>query len=340
MDTLLSHTTSDDRRDLFAATAARMGIDERLIEKDFWVCWMLRRLFALPDIGDHLTFKGGTSLSKAFGLIARFSEDIDLIVERSWLGVPDAPTGSHRQWINKIKDACRKKVKDTLYPRLKDELTARLLGGSWDLIAEQTSNEDPRELRFVYPSVLPATPGGYVRPEIKMEFTARSEGEPAVLANVQPYAATEFPKMFTTAETALRCLAPERTLFEKATLLHEELLRPIESGVRPRLSRHFYDLAQMHARGLGERALANLALYEGVVRHRAAFFAVGWMGDYSTLIDGPLILQPAEDRRAAWKRDYDDMKVMLFHEPPPFEDLLATAGAFAASLNAARGLKG
>jgi hypothetical protein len=123
-----------------------------------------------------------------------------------------------------------------------------------------------------------------------MEFTARSDGEPSVQANVQPYAATEFPHVFTAAETPLRCLAPKRTFFEKATLLHEELLRPIESGVRPRLSRHFYDLAQMHAKGLGRDATADLALYEVVVRHRAAFFGNRWMGDYSALLDGPLIL--------------------------------------------------
>jgi len=137
----------------------------------------------------------------------------------------------------------------------------------------------------------------------------------------------------------LRCLAPKRTFFEKATLLHEELLRPIESGMRPRLSRHFYDLAQMHAKGLGQDAIADLALYEGVVRHRAAFFRNKWMGDYTALLDGPLILRPTEDRRAAWNRDYDDMKVMLFHEPPPFEELLAVADKIASSLNAARGIK-
>ena len=102
MDTLLSRTTPEDRRDLFTATADRMGIGARLVEKDYWVCWMLRRLFTLPEIAGHLTFKGGTSLSKAFGLIERFSEDIDLIIERSWLGVPDAPTGSTVQWLKKI----------------------------------------------------------------------------------------------------------------------------------------------------------------------------------------------------------------------------------------------
>jgi hypothetical protein len=155
MDTLLSRLTPQERRELFAATAARMGIDERLIEKDFWVCWMLRRLFTLPEIGDHLTFKGGTSLSKAFSLIRRFSEDIDPIVERSWLGMPETPSGSPRQWLNKIKDACRGKVRDVLVPALEKESARLLSGESWKLIAEQTRDEDPRELRFIYPTVLP-----------------------------------------------------------------------------------------------------------------------------------------------------------------------------------------
>ena len=338
MDTLLSRTTPEDRRDLFTATADRMGIGARLVEKDYWVCWMLRRLFTLPEIAGHLTFKGGTSLSKAFGLIERFSEDIDLIIERSWLGVPDAPTGSAVQWLKKIKKACRYKVRDELVPTLTRDIGNRLAGEPWRFVSPQEIDEDPRVIHFHYPTVLPPSVGDYVQAQVTLEFNARSDAEPAQEATVRAYAAAEFPTVLPDADIRLRCLAPERTFFEKATLLHEELCRPIQQGVRPRLSRHFYDLAQMLARGVGERALADLALYDRVMRHRAAFFANDWMGDYSAMRTGPLILKPSDDRHAEWERDYVQMNAMFFREPPNFGDVIAAVDAFAAKLNSMRKL--
>lgn len=338
MDTLLSRTTATQRRELFDATAGRMGIGAHLVEKDFWVCWTLRRLFSLPEAGKHLTFKGGTSLSKAFGLIARFSEDIDLIIERSWISVPDSPTGSTLQWLKKIKKACRYKVRDVLFPELFNDITDRLPRGTWELTAPQSSDEDPRVILFRYPSVLPPIVGGYVQSEVKMEFNARSEAEPVQEATILPYAATEFPAVIPDGKTRLRCLAPERTFLEKATLLHEELCRPLAQGVRPRLSRHFYDLAQMLAGGIGDRALADLTLFDRVVHHRAAFFASDWMGDYNTLLSGPLILKPSDDRHSAWALDYRLMSEMFFTEPPAFDAVISQVHAFATKLNMLRGV--
>ena len=338
MDTLLTRTTAEQRRDLFVATGERMGISAQLVEKDFWVCWILRRLFTLPELAGHLTFKGGTSLSKAFGIIERFSEDIDLIIERSWLGIPDEPTGSSVQWLKKVKRACRRKLSEVLIPMLQKDIADRLSAESFELSTNQTSDEDPRVFFFHYPTVLSETPPGYVQPVVKMEFNARSDSEPAHEAIVRPYAAIEFPDVLPASETRLRCLAPERTFLEKATLLHEELLRPIALGVRLRLSRHYYDLEQMLRHGIGERALADLALYERVVRHRALFFPNDWMGDYSTMLNGPLILKPSDERLPDWRRDYEQMTVMFFREPPKFDDLLIAADEFAAKINAVRGL--
>ncbi len=338
MDTLLARTTPDERRDLFVATGARMGISEHIIEKDFWVCWTLRRLFSIPKIGAHLTFKGGTSLSKAYALIERFSEDVDLTLERSWLGVADAPTGSPRQWLNKLKDACRSAVSEMVVPALEADMKQRLSGEQWSLIAPQKQDEDPRELLFRYPSVLSAPKTPYVGPEVKMEFSARSEIEPAREASVRPYAAIEFPDVIPDAAVPLRCLDPERTLFEKATLLQEELQRPFDQGVRKYLSRHYYDLAQMVHRGVAASALAKIALYDDVVRHRSTFFKNRWMGDYAAMRKGPLILQPTGERLEDWYRDYAQMEIMLFRSPPDFSDLLATAQAFAERVNTARGI--
>jgi hypothetical protein len=173
-----------------------------------------------------------------------------------------------------------------------------------------------------------------------MEFNSRSDAEPAGEADVRPYVAIEFPELLPAAETRLRCLAPERTFLEKATLVHEELHRPIEYGVRPRLSRHIYDLAEMLARGIEPRVMENLDLYDAVVRHRAVFFANEWMGDYSGMLTGPLILRPTGQRLAEWRRDYEETNIMFFTHAPGFADLLDTVDAFAGRLNKARGLNG
>jgi hypothetical protein len=193
---------------------------------------------------------------------------------------------------------------------------------------------------FRYPTAFPERVGDYVLSEVKMEFNSRSDAEPANEAEVRPYAAIEFPDVLPEAGTRLRCLAPERTFLEKATLLHEELLRPIQLGVRSRLSRHIYDLAQMLAHGFEGRILDNLDLYQAVVRHRAVFFANDWMGDYSGMLTGMLILRPADDRLAEWRRDYKETGIMFFSEPPPFGDLLDAVDSFARNLNKARGLTG
>jgi hypothetical protein len=172
-----------------------------------------------------------------------------------------------------------------------------------------------------------------------MEFNARSDAEPSQEAAVHPYSATYFPDALPDSETVLRCLAPERTLVEKLTLVHEELLRPIGLGVRLQLSRHYYDIAQMVASGVGERVIADLALYERVVSHRALFFPNEWMGDYEAMRNGPLILKPADDRLPYWRRDYEQMNTMFFRKPPKFDELIFSADAFAMRLNAARGGK-
>lgn len=336
MDTLLTRTTPEERLELFNQTAAKMGISARLVEKDFWVCWILQRLFNLPEFGPHLTFKGGTSLSKAFGLIERFSEDIDLIIERSWLGVADAPEGSPKQWIKKIKEACRYKVRGSLLPLLEEEVKTRLGDQPWELTAPEQKDADPRVILFRYPTVMTSPADAYVRSEIKLEINARSDADPVQNATIRPYAAVEFPDVFPNGEFCVQCLSPERTFFEKATLLHEELCRPVEQGVRPRLSRHFYDLAAMLERGISDRIMAVPTLYDKVVEHRAVFFANGWMGDYSAMKSGPLILTLASERRSEWQKDYEQMKEMFFSDPPTFEVMMNTVETFVTKFNKIR----
>ena len=205
------------------------------VDKDFWVCWTLRELFNLPDIGNHLTFKGGTSLSKAWGLIERFSEDIDIVVDKDALGFagdagPDRATGSNerRRRIDRLMEACRKWVQGELKPALEKTITERFgTHEGWHLEVDPDM-ADGQCLLFHYPSAFPVAEAGYVRPVVKIELGARSDDWPAESCTITPYVAEALPQAIPNAAFFVAALAAERTFWEKAMLLHEETFRPAD----------------------------------------------------------------------------------------------------------------
>ncbi len=197
------------------------------MEKDFWVCWVLRELFSVQEFGPHLTFKGGTSLSKGWKLIQRFSEDIDVVIDRAFLGFggelsPEhAPSNKQRERrLEDLRAACQRHIRDVLTPALTERLRKRLGNESWQLELDP-SDPDNQALLFKYPSAAAAT-GAYIRPVVKIEFGARSDTDPSETPTIQPYLAEALPELFNSAAFQVRTLAPERTFWEKASLLHEE----------------------------------------------------------------------------------------------------------------------
>jgi hypothetical protein len=182
----------EERRLAYQQADAQMGLQALSVEKDFWVCWTLRELFALPEIGEHLTFKGGTSLSKAWKLIERFSEDIDLIVDKGILGFdgdasPDsAPSNKQRRTrLEGLMGACRQWVQGTLQPALANRLLT-ISGGADCKLEVDPDMEDGQCLLFWYPSVFPPGTAGYVRPVVKIELGARSDDWPHEDKTIQP----------------------------------------------------------------------------------------------------------------------------------------------------------
>lgn len=308
-------------------TAARKGWASPSVEKDFWVCWVLRALFAMPDLASHLTFKGGTSLSKVWNLIDRFSEDIDLTIDRAALGFggnegPDqAPSAKQRQKrLKALKDACRDHVQSHVLPQLAAIMTAEL-SGNWTLKPDET-DPDGQTLLFAYPTHFAAQQHRYVRPVVKIELGARSDPWPAQSAVVRPYIAEAFPQAFSKPDCDVVALAPERTFWEKAMLLHEETYRPADKARRPRMARHYYDLYQLIIHGVAARALEDRQLFEQVVEHRRVFFAHNWV-DYETLRPGSLRLLPLPEQQSGWREDYAAMQGEMFgNAPPPFDTLL------------------
>jgi hypothetical protein len=255
----------------------RLGLSAGSVEKDLWVCWTLRALFRLPSSGPHLTFKGGTSLSKGWKLIDRFSEDIDVVINREFLGFAgaDAPeeAPSNKQRVKRLEAlmlAAQHHIRDVLSAELEQEI--RRLLPSMDLWKLEPDTDDPdgQTLLFHYPPAMGAT--AYVRPVVKIELGARSDTEPSATPEITPYLAAALPGEIADSRFTVRAVAPERTFWEKAALLHEETYREGSAAPKARLARHYYDLWCLITRGVAERAEADTGLFDRVAAHRAVFF--------------------------------------------------------------------
>jgi hypothetical protein len=329
-----------ERRLAYQQVDAQLGLQALSVEKDFWVCWTLSELFTLPGIGEHITFKGGTSLSKAWRLIQRFSEDIDLVVDKEVLGfdgetAPDkAPSNKQRKArLEALMETCRQWVQGTLQPALVRRIKAALGETGWQVEVDPDM-PDGQCLLFHYPSVFPAGIAGYVRPVVKIELGARSDDWPHETKTIQPYVTELFPSFASDSAFLVRVLAPERTFWEKACLLHEETFRPSDKPRRIRMARHYYDLWCLLRAGVGERALANIQLFKRVAEHRKIFFRFSWV-DYTTHKPGTFRLVPPSGHLPKWKADYEAMLgPMFFGETPSFEEMMAAALEFENTFNA------
>lgn len=332
-----------DRRLACLKMEGEQRLQAASVEKDFWACWTLRELFGLPGLGAQMTFKGGTSLSKAWGLIDRFSEDIDIVVDKEPLGFggeasPDrAPSNKQRRRrLEELMAACRNWVQGDLKHALEERIAGQLGGSAkWSLVVDPDA-DDGQCLLFEYPGAFPAAEAGYVRPVVKIELGARSDDWPSEPRTVTPYVAQLFPK--TSGDFArVPTLTAERTFWEKALLLHEETFRPPDKPRRIRMARHYYDVWCLITRGVAHRAMDDAALFERVVEHREIFFRLGWV-DYATLRRGSLRLTPPDDHRDAWRLDYDAMAESMFYgERPPFDEILGVVGEFERRFNAGAG---
>jgi hypothetical protein len=319
----------DERRLYFIQTAEQMRLAPQIIEKDFWVCWTLRELFALPEIGSMLIFKGGTSLSKAYRLIERFSEDVDVSMDRTGLGFGDANSDpeavisgkERRRRIDRLKEACKRKIADELRPAMiKTIETALGDARGWSLTVDE-DDPDRQTLLYAYPSSLPEATGAYIRPAVKIEMGARSDHWPSAQVRIAPYVAERFPAAFETTDFIVKVLAAERTFWEKATLLHAEYHRPPDKEIPLRLSRHYYDTSRLILSGIGEKAIAHSGLLQRAVEHKKVFFPSAW-AHYDQAIPGSLRLTPHPMRIRQLEDDYDKMREMFFADQPVFAEVL------------------
>ena len=322
------------------AAQKRPEILPGFIEKDFWVCWVLHRIFEVLQFRPHLIFKGGTSLSKVYRAIERFSEDVDLSLSRRDLGFADdrdpeqagISKKAARRRLDTLVAECQTVVREKLVPDLRTDFDAALGASGWSLDLDPN---DPQTIIFKYPPSVLSVSVSYVRPAIRLEMGARSDDWPAADAEITPYAAEVFPDLFTIRSCRVRTLAAERTFWEKATLLHAECHRPTDKPSRERLSRHYYDLYRLAQQPISERALAQRALLERVIAHKSFFFAQAW-AHYETARPGTFRLLPVADRLAALRRDYQDMETMIFGGVPAWGDIVRELERLEARINTFR----
>ena len=219
-----------DRRDAFLGAATRLGTPEQNVEKDFWVAWTLDVLFnGLPAGHPRFLFKGGTSLSKAYGLISRFSEDIDITIFREDLGqaasIPELEALSRKKRqakLDAIKNTCREYIQNTLAQQFGEVVRAALVDSNIDVngpnVVIDGDDADGQSLLFWYPSVTVGR-DSYIRPAVKIESGAKSALDPHEDLNIVPYVSTEVPQLALRAEHVTTVVA-ERTFWDKIIIVH------------------------------------------------------------------------------------------------------------------------
>lgn len=304
---------------------------------------MLRELFALPEYSRHLTFKGGTSLSKCWNLIDRFSEDIDLVLDRESLGFggddsPEAPDLSRKERDRRLA-AVSRACSHAVATKIKPALMARLgviipAGETWSLDIDDT-DRDNATLLFHYPHIGQVAARGYVTPSVKLEFGARGDPGPKAERGVVSFVAEEYPRLFDVPPVPVGALRPERTFLEKLMLLHEEVVRQPPRSLKARLARHYYDVYCLIRAGIGREVAADRALFDRAAAHRQLYFHKSGV-DYSTLRPDSLRLTPPPDQVSAWKTDYGAMGEMFAGTPPPFDEVLSVVGDFEREFNLIR----
>lgn len=332
-----ANDTPENRDEAFRQAAAELGFAKAIVEKDFWVCWSLQHLFALPSFGDHLIFKGGTSLSKAYDVIHRFSEDVDLSLDRAQLGFegdsdPESPNfsgGRRKALLQDLQDAAEATVAGPLL----EEISSAFSGKLEQPYSLQLDEGNPQTILFAYPS-LGGEDQGYMKPVVRFEFGARGALLPAEQRTLSPYVQQAFPDLPGLSQVDVRTLGIERTFWEKATILHMLFHQDAGKPLADRMSRHYYDMAQLTLHDAKARALANIDLLSEVSHHKSVFFKAAW-ARYEDAKPGSLRLTPGEHLEAALRRDYVGMREMIMGDAPSFGDVMSAIAKLEEEINAA-----
>jgi len=315
---------------LIRATSLEKKLSPAIIEKDLWVCVILDYLFTKSPWKNNLAFKGGTSLSKAYNLIERFSEDIDLILDWRVLGYNEKEpieerSANQQDKLNKeVLGKTANFLQETFIPKIREDLG--------ELIKRNL------EISYHNDAVVIGYGNAYddksILHEIRLEIGALAAWTPTQVATIRPYIAEVYPKQFSNVSTNIRTTTPERTFWEKITILHREAFRSEGNLIPPRMSRHYYDVDRMAKLGILDRALTEPELLTQVADFKAKFYPQKW-ARYELARLGSLRLIPPETALKALERDYSAMGGMIYGEHPNFAELMENIAKIEQKLNQA-----
>lgn len=304
-----------ERSEIFEAASGKLGMKPAAIEKDFWICWVLKILFDEPELSRTILFKGGTSLSKVFKVIERFSEDIDLILD--WRLVTDENPELKRSRTQ--QDKFNSQINEATEKYIKENMLTEIQALVAPACSAQASKDEPQIIDIFYPSVFK---DDYLRPAIRLEIGPLASWIPHAQYTIKPYASDAYPDLFESADCRVRAIKAERTFWEKATILHQETHRS-NSPQPVRYSRHYYDLSRMCHSEIKNRALADLDLLKDVVGFKKKFYSCSW-AKYDSAKPGTFKLIPPGHILKGTRQDYEHMADMIFGEYPSFDEILDT----------------
>lgn len=317
----------EDKIELYEKIKLQIGLSPKAAEKDWWVCHVIHSIFSLT-CAEALTFKGGTSLSKAWDITRRFSEDVDISFDKSFFGL----SGGTRSQRDRIRKLSRSYIENEMAPELK--ATLNVFGG-WESEVKvrhrKDSDADPTVLIIPYRSLLPED--DYIKGEVKVEFSCRSPREPREMRKIEPFAVQLSP-VIDYPGTCIPTVSPTRTFLEKVFLLHEEFQKNYPRYKR--MSRHLFDLYRLDQTGFAEKAMADTDLYQSLVEHRRVFNAMRDI-DYSRHTPENLAILPPAEVLPLWKEDYEMMQnKFIYGDSPSFSELMKHLTALQERLRAIR----
>lgn len=304
------------------SVALKKGMNAAIIEKDLWVCITLDYLFHHSKWKSHFVFKGGTCLSKAYHLIERFSEDIDLILDWRILGYKiqepweDRTNTKQQKFIKESNEKLFSFLQNEFLPEFKKGMS-QMLGINCNMYIEK---DDLGTVVFAYPRVYDDSS---ILNTIRLEIGILASWIPLRETTIKSFIKEEFPNIIASDDIKILSTTPERTFWEKITILHQEAFRPENSLIPLRYSRHYYDIYCMCKKGVDKLALGDISLLDEVTLFKSRFYPRRW-ARYDLSKIGTIKLLPASHSLSRLNEDYKAMRSMIYGEYPSFEDLLST----------------
>lgn len=315
----IANLSPEDRKFIFDTAAIKLKIHPAIIEKDFWICYILDYLFNKSQYKSHFTFKGGTSLSKAYSVITRMSEDIDLILDWEVLGIQRTEPLLDRS--KRQQEILNQKLNNLAQEFITNELKLDLVNGLVNISGLNVEViKEEQLINIFYPKIYDNGIAG-ILPCVRLEIGPLAAWAPGSIVEVKPYLDGIIPN-FQIEGTKVRTVTIARTFWEKITILHQEANRPYNKAIPSRYSRHYYDVYQIYTSKYIDKILSDRELLITVTKFKIRFYNNGW-AKYNDVLEGNLKIVPPDYRTKELENDYDSMREMIVGEPPKFSMILS-----------------